>query len=273
VARAVAGGLPGAVLLAVYQHFMYGSVWRTGYGNIGDSFSHTYAAESLTNYLTTLPWALPLAVVAILGLPFFHWGRDGRVLLALALWIGVLAVFFAFYFFTHLTWWYLRFLLPAFPALVILGLLGCQCLYEKLPQAWERWARSVIAGLVVLTAVAGSLYAEREHHVSLMKEYQQPYVEACVWARENLPQDTLIAAMQLSSALYFYTDFSVLRWDLIPEDSFVRLTAELEKSKRPFYAMLFPFEQENERIAKMKLLREQVAEVNGVGIWKCVPMR
>jgi hypothetical protein len=195
------------------------------------------------------------------------------MLTAAVVWTAALAGLYAYYYFTHLTWWYLRFLLPAFPAIVLLGLAAVTRLKEALPARWEKPVSPMLAAAIVMTALGGSIYAEREHHVSLMKEYQQPYVAACTWARENLPGDSLIATMQLSSAFYFYTDFTILRWDQIPEENVPRLVAALEGSGRPFYAGLFPFEETDERLGRVKLLREKIAEIKGVSVWKCAPTR
>jgi hypothetical protein len=63
-----------------------------------------------------------------------------------------------------------------------------------------------------------------------------------VWLQDHLPANAVVAAMQPSGALFYYTNFTVIRWNSIPSADFQRIAAACTAAKRPVYAALFPFE-------------------------------
>jgi hypothetical protein len=149
-------------------------------------------------------------------------------------------------------------------------MVGLESVLRYVRETRRHAARIAVAIVVMAVSLGCSLYWGRERHLMLLKEYQQPYVAVCAWAKKNMPPDALVACMQTSSAFYFYTDYPILRWDFITPDNFSILHAALRESKRPFYAVLFPFEQED-ALRRMPIAWKKVAEVKGVGIWKFEP--
>lgn len=262
------GGIPGALWLGFYNRVMYGSPLRSGYGSIFEAFGWAELNPSLHNYLDTLPWVLPLVFPAILLVPFLPWKERGRELSALVLWCLSFAAFYAFYDVTKLAWWYLRFLLPAFPAIVLLGTIGVQGLVRRFGSVSPAALNWAAASLVVVVSLWTSVHWCKLRHVMLMKPYQQPYVVSCEWAQKNMPKNALVACMQTSSAFYFYTDFPILRWDqVLPEDR-ERLETLLRDAHRPVYAVLFPFEQDDAIKQRLPWAWEKVAELKDVAVWK-----
>ena len=77
------------------------------------------------------------------------------------------------------------------------------------------------------------------------------YRKAVNWAQEHLPANTIIATMQTSGALFYYSDFTFVRWDQLKPKDVAAVEQAVAEQKRGFVAMLFPFEQDqalNERI-------------------------
>jgi hypothetical protein len=237
------GGLPGAALMAFLNYHLYGGVLRTGYGSIGVHFSSAHVLPSLRNYLEFFPLVLPLAFVAVAALPFLNWRTHGRVLPALAGWVLALAGLYCFYEFTAKQWWYLRFLLPAFPAIVVLALLGMER-FQARPRT-----RLVPAALIVVS-LALCWYGWRRDRIGNLGRNQNTYSTVCLWARENLPANAAVCAMEASSALYYYTDFPVVRWDWMDETNRSLLKDGIARSNRPLFAIFFLSEEE----AALKLL-------------------
>ena len=125
-----AGGAPGAALLVLFNLAAYGNAITTGYGDTRSLFGLSNLQSSLWNYAGWLPVLLtPLGLLA-LGLPGI-WRRAPRLVAVLLVWIAVFVCFYAFYFHTHETWWYLRFLLPAFPPLIVGSLWVGRVLLER----------------------------------------------------------------------------------------------------------------------------------------------
>jgi 4-amino-4-deoxy-L-arabinose transferase-like glycosyltransferase len=269
------GGLPGALVNGGYNHAMYGSALVSGYGeSIFDVFGRVNFRPSLANYLETLPFALPVMFIGLLLLPLLPWRQRPREMGGVLLWALTFMLFYAFYEFTQQAWWFLRFLLPAFPALVILGICGLQGGLARLAERHRPVAGIIAATALVVLSVWGSVHVARERHLMLQKEYQQPYVAVCDWAREHLPAGTLVGSMQTSAAFYFYTDFPIMRWDQMNPDFFKLLMTALHQSGRPFYVVLFPFEESDGRLVPLHSLArwEKVADVKGVAIWKITPL-
>jgi hypothetical protein len=265
---AALGALPGAAVDALYNRMQYGSAFSSGYGPIFDIFKKEYFGPSVANYADTLRFVLPVGILALLLLPAVPWRRRPREYGAALVWAVAFLLFYAFYEFTAQTWWFLRFILPAFPALIILGIGGLDAALAGTAGRWRAVARAGAAVVVVAVSLGAAVSLARERHLMLQKEYQTPYVAVCKWARQNLPPNSLVACMQTSSAFYYYTNFPILRWDAIDPPDFAGLVAALQRSGRPFYAALFPFEQEDPRWHALPGHREKIADIKGVGIWK-----
>src|SRR5262249_8095099 len=119
IGMVVLGGLPFAVLLAVYQSKLYGSIFETGYGaGVVTEFSRSFVVPSIENYVLWLGrsfgWIIPG-----LTIPGLLLGRaEPRVRLALGTWLLAFIAFYAPYKYSSETWWYLRFLLTILPPLL-----------------------------------------------------------------------------------------------------------------------------------------------------------
>ncbi|HWB61481.1 MAG TPA: hypothetical protein VG733_18510 [Chthoniobacteraceae bacterium] len=111
-------GLPGGAFYCLYNHANYGHYFSTGYTQVGEMLSAEWLAPSLRLYLWGLPLLLTPLVFLAAGLPFLLRKEPLRAS-ALVAWIVCLLGFYSFYRCTHETLWYLRFVMPVFPALAI----------------------------------------------------------------------------------------------------------------------------------------------------------
>ncbi len=120
----VAGGVPGALFLAGYNHALYGRFLTTGYGDVSSLFAFKYVFTTLGHYALWIPVVASPLVLAAVALPFLRVSRRTKALLLL--WGGILPAFYAFYACTHEHWWYLRFILPSLPAAGLAAVLALQ---------------------------------------------------------------------------------------------------------------------------------------------------
>lgn len=273
LAGAALGGLPGALWLVFYQHHLYGDALQSGYGPIFSSFSWECFRPSLANFGTWLPRLLPVSLLAFLLAPWLPWRDRGRELAALFLWFLGLFFFYAFYDISQQAWWYLRFLLPGLPALVLLAVWGLERIMQRLAGARSRAAVVLAAGVVALTPAVVFARWEREIHVTLLKPYQQLYLEVPAWTRANCPPGSVIACLALSGSLYYYTDFAVLRWDVIEPADFTRYAAAFRTSGRPLYAALLRDEVPaalSERMPGPGRWKK-ITEIDICTLWRYVP--
>ncbi|MDI1334678.1 MAG: hypothetical protein PSU94_00710 [Lacunisphaera sp.] len=234
----ILGGLPGGIFFCYYNWRVYGGPLATGYGEVWSAFSASYASPNLAHFARWIPRLLTPFVGAALAVPFVRAARR-RDFAVLGLWAVLLIGFYAFYYHSGETWWYLRFILPAFPVLILAALLVAQAGLAR-PGA-PRWAR---AGLLVLLALGAGwqLRLARQLEVFDIAPGQAHYLEAANWAKEHLPPDSAVFCMQVSGALHFYTDLMVVRWDQVTPGRLPDLLAALAEEKRPVYAALYEFE-------------------------------
>src|SRR5260221_7991288 len=145
LATAVSASVPFAIALLLVNRVLYGSVFATGYGPVHEMLSLSFVAERLPHYAKWLfvletPIVFPGALFIAVDRRAAVWQR-----VLLLVWF---AAFFGFYIFylAYDAWWYTRFLLPAFPALLIATLL----VLRDIPSRWTlvrtwRWTWLLVA--------------------------------------------------------------------------------------------------------------------------------
>jgi hypothetical protein len=258
------GGLPGAVFLALYNRAAYGSMFEQGYVGIPGLMRGEWVGITLAHYAVWLPVLLTPLVVLALGVPWLL-RTTPRPTIVLAAWIGGFAGFYAFYYFTHEVWWSLRFVLPAFPPLVVAALLVLQRLTARVNRPMSRW---IAGGVATVSVLIWSLAWAAHFHVLSTGQGEAAYRESAVWARENLPENAVVVTMQTSGAVIYYTDFVILRWDELTPEIAAAVNSNLEASNRPLFAVLFPYEVKE--VVEKHLLGDwkEFGAVSHVTIWR-----
>ncbi len=155
------GSLPGAIFFCAHANAAYGSAFATGYGDNLYLFSLGFIPATLRNYGRWLPILLTPVVALSLGLPWLNRSAP-RAVAVVGAWILVYLAFYSIYSVTHETWWYLRFLLPAAPALVAGGLLVARrwCPFPCGATAFARGGRAYPIGK---WRVVGPVFRRIEH--------------------------------------------------------------------------------------------------------------
>ena len=235
------GGLPGAVFFFAHSLAAYGRFGATGYGDTSLYFSSGLVPGTLLHYARWLPVLFTPAVALDLALPWVP-AESPRTRWLLGTWIVAFAGFYATYACTHETWWYLRYLLPAAPALLVGALLVLRAALSRAP-AWADPGRSPIAFALGLGLVAASLAGPNNslHPFSVGRE-EARYRTLTGWMQGNLPKDAVCFAMQTSGAIFHDTGFTLVRWDMMREEDVGPVDSAARAAGRPLYAVLFPFE-------------------------------
>lgn len=264
------GGAPGVVLLAFVNQELYGKIFASGYGAVTGGFALVNAPPALANYAQWLPVLLTPALLVVLALPWFTRRESARFVIVCAAWVAVFFGFYAFYYHTHETWWYLRFVLPAFPALVLLIIVTLRGIAARWT-AKVRWTTGLMT-----TAMIAAWAMTWSHKLNALDSGrgERVYPDAAKWAVAHLPPNAVVMAMQASGALLFYTDLTLVRWDQYDGKNFGLIEEACGTAGRPIYAVLFPFELE-EVMAKKRLPGRwtQIGAVRDVTFWRHEPER
>lgn len=270
---AALGGLPGALLLAAYQDANYGHPLQSGYGNIFAALGSEWVGLSLRSYLEWLPRVLPPVVLflPILGLAFPPDRVGRRRVVALAVWVVAMAGFYATYPVTHEVWWCLRFVLPAFPALVLAAALGGQAMVVRTGVAHRsRWSAVGAIGVAMWAGVLAWYWLPRLH-LGAIGPAERVYREAGRWVAGNLPADAVVSSFATSGALYYYSPMATLRFDDLRPDMGPVLLRRLHAAGRPVFALVFDAErpQAEERLGGARWTA--VRTWGGLQLWRLEP--
>ncbi len=263
------GLLPGVAAWMAINHAAYGNAVQSGYGAIGAEFHAGLVAGTLQFCAWWLPRLLsPIVVIAPLMLAFP--GLWPRVTAILAIWAACFVAFYAPYRWTHEQWWFLRFLLPAAPALIVAGLLVARHLLERAAGRWPDYARRLLPALVLAGAVCVELAQTSPlSEARAVGHGELKYGRVSRWLKANVPGNAAVVVSQASGALYYFTEFTLLRHDQMGPAVYGRVLRSLKSEHRPLYAVLFPFEAD--ALKKLPGTWTRVGSVNDVGIWRCDP--
>ena len=259
-------GIPGAIYWMLYAKAAYGSAFTTGYGDVGSAFLASSIGITLVAYAKWIPSMFTPVALLFVALPWLNPGRTRENSLLVS-WAIICPIFYVSYYCTHETWWYERFLLPSLPAMLIGGLIVVRALATKWlqrPSARFGWAA---VGLILLNNAAWGYRFEAEN----IGRGERNYSHLAEWMNANLPPDSIVAVMQDSGAVYYYTDFKLVRWDMLEEgNAFQKIAASARAHHHPLYAVLFPFEVE-ERHALTHYMPgpwKSFGKVRGIGVYQ-----
>lgn len=262
----IAGGLPGAAFLAWYNHTLYGAVLTTGYGDVSSLFSARFVPHNTLHFLIWIPLLLtPLVALPALLLP---WARavERRTVWLLGTWVASIVGFYVWYFHSGEYWWYLRFILPAFPAVILAGVLTVRAFCGR------RWAESR-RGLIVpavLLALALGWQGAFTHGFGLRftRSSTRPYLEAVAWMHAHASANAIVVQMQLSGCFTYYTGFTVVRWDLVSPEGWQALRAAAATAGRPVFATLYDFEEPRAFGGAIRDNWRLVTRLGRVSVWQ-----
>lgn len=236
------GGLPLAIVFGAYNLAAYGHALQTGYGafNTDSLITATGAADRFGFYLRwlslTMSPLLLLGWLASMFVPRIEWRARA---MAIA-WFGAFFVFYVCYD-VYGAWWFTRFLLPAYPALLLGALLAARELFAAIAPKTRIVAWATAAVLLVVPLGFEWHYARR-FQVLEYGEGSFLHAEACRWADARLPPNALILSEEMSGALKFYTGRSIVRWDYVTAEMWPRLDKQVRQADCQFFALLLPHE-------------------------------
>lgn len=262
---AVAGGLPGVAAWMAINRVAYGRFLESGYGAIGNEFHESLVSGTLGFCLRWLPVVLsPLVVASPAILAFL--GTRTRIAAVLAAWATVFIAFYSPYRWTSENWWFLRFLLPAAPALLVAGLIVVQRAFEALRGHLSAWARGVLLAGLFCSAAGFELRHIRPLHAWSIGHGEEKYGRVADWLDANAPGNSAIIAEQFSGATYYFTNFVLIRSNELDHGTAERVRDAMRLEGRHVFMVTFPPEQHLVRELPGKWVH--VTSIEDVTVWR-----
>jgi len=260
------GALPGAAAWMAVNHSAYGSCFQSGYGAIFNEFHAGLVPGTLAYCARWLPLLLsPIVAVSPGILALFR--RGPRIAAVLAAWAVAYAGFYAPYRWTHQDWWFLRFLLPAAPALIVAGLIVLRACFEALLKRFPGGRVRVSAAAVLLAAVVVEAGRIGPLGAWSIGGGERKYGHVAQWLTSNVPRDSALIANEMSGALFYYTGFTILRADQLDRATAERVCNAARSDGKPLFAVLYPHELGTLKVAPGPWAL--VGSVDDVTVWRC----
>jgi hypothetical protein len=252
------GGLPFFIALLALQNATYGGPFTSGYGALQLLFSVDHIGPNLARYPVWLIETQTPAVLLALAAPWLvrpvGTSRIAWWLLAFVL------VTFACYlpYVVYDAWWFLRFLLPAWPPMLALTAGVLTSLSQRTasngPGGQTRLSppgsdpfsfRRLALMSVVLALVTFQLVTAQRRAVFRLHELERRYRDGGEYVARKLPANAVVFTTQQSGSVRFYSGRPTIVWDSLDPAWLDRaLDYFRTKGYEPF--LLFEYNEESE---------------------------
>jgi 4-amino-4-deoxy-L-arabinose transferase-like glycosyltransferase len=269
------GGLPFAAVFCAYNLAAYGRPWTTGYVatghlNLVTPGDFTVRFRHYVYWLAVTMSPLPLLGWVVVPLDRKAPRRDRALLLV---WFGVFLLFFSCYFY-YATWWYTRFLLPAMPAMILGTLIVVRDLIERYESSMSTrgglWLRRAAVPILLVIVLGFERQGVERFRLLRVAALDRVHADACQLADHALSQRALVASMEMSGALKFYTGRPVVRYERVEAGQWPTLQARAAEKGYGWYALLMS--QEIEEAQKRLPGRwTQIGALRQISLWQIEP--
>jgi hypothetical protein len=234
VLRFAIGLAPALIAIAAFNAYLYGSPLTSGYGALADIYDWRSAWPNLKHYsvwliqtqtslvaLAAIPLVMPNAFRTEIRM------HARRCLMSLAaLTLGSYIFYSPFE-----GWTYLRFLLPAYPAMFVLMAAGIRSACARLPIA----LRAPVAMFITTVCVASSFVFVRDQFIMSTRAFTQRHIRAAEEVTRLTPESAVIICVEHSGSVRYYAHRITLRFDALNEKGLDAALAELrEKGYQPY---------------------------------------
>jgi hypothetical protein len=261
------GAVPGVATWMAINHAAYGNALESGYGAIGNEFHSDLVPGTSLFYLRWLPLLLS-PVAALAPLILFYVRSIPRIAGVLFSWILVFLGFYSAYRWTHEQWWFLRFVLPAAPAFIVAGLVVLRRWFDSIKGKHAGTSLHLLPCLVVFAAVmVESSQREQFREARTIGHGERKYGRVAAWLKAHVPRESALVASQSSGALFYFTDYTLLRFENMSPSVSQEVRASLRSRGQALYAVLWPHEQGV--IGKLPGTWVKAGSIDDVTVWRC----
>jgi hypothetical protein len=271
----ILGGLPLAAIFFTYNiithsHPLVTGYWANGVQNLVTTTGFTDRFNFYSYWIKVTMSPLPLLGWLVVAADRKVEWRNRAMLVS---WFGAFFLFYSCYYYER-AWWYTRFLLPAYPAMIlgallvardVVGLLGKSI--SEINRARLRW--------IVLAILLGVTLSHENRNIKRFDlfnfgPHEIVHYTSCRWADQAIPDHSLVVSMQMSGSLGFYTQRPIVRWDWLDPVNWPTVKKHAAERGYRWYALLMPFEIE-EAQKKMSGRWTKVGMLDQVSLWQIEP--
>ncbi len=233
---------PACLAVAWLNTQWYGSPFRSGYEPLANLYAWSHLGTNLRQFGGWLVDSQTAAILLAIAAPLGYWLRrratswTGTATTAAV--VATIALCYLFYR-PFDAWWYLRFLLPAFPALFVLMGAGLAALSSLLPRPLAAIAAALVIGALTWHGLTYSV----EHAVFTRREAERKYTAVGEYVARTLPQRAALIALQHSGSARHYSGRLTLRYERIARDQLDAVIEDLRGRGYHPYILLESWEE------------------------------
>jgi hypothetical protein len=239
--RFAVGILPAIIAVAAINSLLYGAPWMSGYGAVGDLYSVGHLATNVRQFSAwTFETQTPIVLLALWPLGM-RWSAPNTAVPRPRLFAGLLvaAVPLSYVFYIPFdAWWYLRFLLPMWPIVMLLMVAAIGDLFASNGSlsraAWARWA----AWAAVLLLAWNGVRVATARSAFQLSRGERRYVDVARFIASHTDAGAVIISLQHSGSVRLYGGRLTLRFDQLDPMWLDRAVAFLADRGRHPYVVL-----------------------------------
>jgi hypothetical protein len=238
VVRFLIGVAPAVLGIGWLNAQLYESPLTSGYGSTGDFYSLGFLS---TNVRQFAGWMMEVEtpVVAVAALYFVapRLFAPARIPFARRLLGGSMAVVMLSYLFYRPfdAWWYLRFLLPMWPMMMLLTAASLDALARR---GLLRPAYPVVIATAAAWLAWHGVRTAGDRSAFDLGLGERRYVDVARFMAEHTEPDAVVLSMQHSGSLRLYAGRLTLRWDLLDPVWLDRTIEYLQSiGRRPYFVL------------------------------------
>jgi hypothetical protein len=240
VAAAVRFAIGAAIApigIAAFNTRVYESAVTSGYGDASDLYSIGFWWTNVRQFASWIAEVeTPIVSLAVVGLVATSLLPAAKVPRAKPLLGGFIALMLLSYLFYRPfdAWWYLRFLLPMWPIMMLLT----AAVLETIARRWLRPIYPLaIAAMAIVLAWHGLSVAAARNTFDLGRG-ERRYIDVARFIASHTGPDAVILSVQHSGSLRIYADRLTLRYDALDPLWLDRAVAYLQSiGRRPYYVL------------------------------------
>lgn len=235
--RVLAGIAPAVVSIASLNAALFGSPLESGYGQLQDLYSAGYLWPNVSRFSSWITETdtpvVALAVLFFVRPQLFAPARVPSSRVLLGGFISVVAASYVFYL-PFDAWWYLRFLLPAWPIVMLLTAAGI----EGITRLVVKRRATVVFATIVLALAAHGVVAAANRSAFTLWAGESRYIDVARYLDVTTEPNAVFISWQHTGSIRVYADRLTLHFARLDRRWLDRAVARLQANGRHPYIVL-----------------------------------